>query len=444
MRAFLFALAVLAGCSKSSSGDEASLADAGVDAQAGSDATTTPEAGAEYPPPPYGLTVGSTFPRLLLDGYAPSRTPFRTIDMAEYYDPTGVRGVTAIYLSVAAVWCGPCQKEAELLAGPAGLYEKKYRALGASFLSVFTEDRDYQPATRSTLDAWIAKYSVTYDTAVLKAGVSSKTILPDGTGIPLNFTIDPRDMKIRVREASVTSPDSLAALDRVIADNTSKVDAGGKNDSSTGLCGLAPTAACAPFDPTKLPTPSTACTTADVRGLVAACYDGTTASADACADWTTGAKSMTACGTCIGRWLTKDGTPDSLACQYMFLGGSDPTQQAKCRNAVSCMYACYDGACNKTVCDDAAEDSLGKTELDRCYNLGSLSDACRAKTSDGAAIGTTYTACTTDSAFRTATANCRPSSSSSTPIATQIEYFFRGACRDNGSWLNATSGGDGG
>ena len=69
---------------------------------------------------------------------------------------------------------------------------------------------------------------------------------------------------------------------------------------------------------------------------------------------------------------------------------------------------------------------------------------CSDKTSDGTAIGTTVKACTSDTTFRTATENCRLSSAKTVPMPTQLEYFFRGACRDNGVWTSAPSAGDAG
>src|SRR5262245_32486259 len=63
------------------------------------------EALPRYPDPPYGLEKGDVFPNLKLEGYRLGRAPWTTIELADYFDPDGSRGINALVIDVESVWC---------------------------------------------------------------------------------------------------------------------------------------------------------------------------------------------------------------------------------------------------------------------------------------------------------------------------------------------------
>ena len=214
--------------------------------------------------------------------------------------------------------------------------------------------------------------------------------------------------------------------------------------TNSSACGVVPSGlACVPFSASELLVAGTSCPTEDVHQFIVDCWDSATSSPGACAPWAPdGARGQTACGVCLNGWTNQDGMPNLRACTYRFLGGTDATEQERCRNAFKCFNACAETTCSTEVCDDVTKDSSGNTEYDRCFSLDSLfgaGGACMTLTSDGAAIGTTANACVADAAFRAATENCKISSSRGVPIVTQLEYFYRGACRDGGVWTGAST-----
>jgi peroxiredoxin len=146
----------------------------------------------EYPEGPYGIHVGQTFPDFALEGYRDGKGAWTTLRLRDLYDPTGEKGLTAIYLSLGAAWCPGCQAEANSLPAKYPSYRKK----GARFFSVLLQAADHSPATQTTVDQWLARYPIDYDIAadgdfsVFPAGSSGSI------GLPYDMAIDPRTMKI--------------------------------------------------------------------------------------------------------------------------------------------------------------------------------------------------------------------------------------------------------
>ena len=65
---------------------------------------TSPPPTLDYPAGPYGKTTGSVLPNLSWSGYRNGTGAWVTISLADYYDPTGSKGVRAVWLGLAAVW----------------------------------------------------------------------------------------------------------------------------------------------------------------------------------------------------------------------------------------------------------------------------------------------------------------------------------------------------
>ncbi len=75
-------------------------------AVAGDDAAPTEDTAPplEYPPGPYGKTVGAVIPNATWEGYKDGTGEWTKISLLDYYDPDGTRGINAIKIGGAALW----------------------------------------------------------------------------------------------------------------------------------------------------------------------------------------------------------------------------------------------------------------------------------------------------------------------------------------------------
>lgn len=166
-----------------------------------------------YPSGPYGLGTGQILPDLVLSGYHDGTGSWTTVSTRDFYDPTGARGVHALLVVSSAAWCSPCREEAKDLVD---LYATTYRARGARFLGAMIESESGAPATRSTVDLWVAYAKTNFD---IVADPSQK-LFRSGASLPFNFVVDPRTMKI-VKAWSGTEPGatSIPEVDAVLEKN---------------------------------------------------------------------------------------------------------------------------------------------------------------------------------------------------------------------------------
>jgi hypothetical protein len=173
-----------------------------------------------YPPGPYGYGIGSVIPPYEFIGYQHPESelygPMRRINLAEYYNPTGVElyapggGMpegaprpVALLLSMSAVWCPPCNQEADSIL-PVRYTNLKPR--GAEFLVNLADSAmPGSPATKGNLDAWIEKYDIEYP-LVLDPTYKLSPVMAQPAW-PANFIIDTRTM--RIAKSVAGSPDSL-------------------------------------------------------------------------------------------------------------------------------------------------------------------------------------------------------------------------------------------
>lgn len=133
-----------------------------------------------------------------------------------------------------------------------------------------------------------------------------------------------------------------------------------------------------------------------------------------------------ACNTCILKdWLTAAGRIDTASCYKAV----DPT--GTCGKTMACTNDCLDLVCPADDCDDTAGSgsTATRSQLDDCYRS--------AQQKPGSTVRPTgqcwdvavkdYAACTADAKF--AYCNVR--------AASDLLYFYRGACRDNANWAKA-------
>lgn len=137
--------------------------------------------------------------------------PLTTVALADYFDPQGKLGpnnigIKVIHLSVAAVWCQPCNDETDsTVAVAAGLTQK-----GVVFIQALddgpSEGTD-DPATPTDLSNWITKHKSNF-TEMLDPGLRNLGQFFDAAAVPFNANIDARTMEIL--SAGVGEPASVS------------------------------------------------------------------------------------------------------------------------------------------------------------------------------------------------------------------------------------------
>lgn len=191
--------------------------------------------GIAYPSGPYGVTKGSTIDNYSLVGFPDSTVaadPNATvpIQLSDFYNPTGedvfpegsVYGAgqpkpRALLIDISALWCSPCQFEAQKILP--GLYAK-YQPLGAELLMNIAESgQNGVPAAPKDLKSWVTTFKTPFP-----AGIDSTRKLPTnfspGSSFPVNILVDTRDMKIvYVLALALKEEDDplLGALDALLA-----------------------------------------------------------------------------------------------------------------------------------------------------------------------------------------------------------------------------------
>lgn len=117
--------------------------------------------------------------------------PTSTVSLADFFDPTGDKYLL-IHITVAAVWCGPCNQETDEIATSLAA---KYGPQKVVFLQALTEDGAYAPAKLTDLEGWISDHNNNFST-VLDPEQINLGVFFDKAAIPFNANIDARSMEI--------------------------------------------------------------------------------------------------------------------------------------------------------------------------------------------------------------------------------------------------------
>ena len=226
---FLAWLAVFSCACSAASPNHPDLPTTTSDAGTSSDAMIAP---LEYPEGPYGVAEQQTVPRLALHGYAKAQGPWVPIDLGAYWDPSGKKGSYAIYLMIGSTDCSNCYLQSQILSS---VYADKYEKRGVVMLDAILTGPDLPmltPTPKDTVDEWLASLDESmipklFDTMASPDDPTNgkNAIIPDkyGVGLPFNYVIDSRTMKIvKVKEGidGITQqgvPDLDAALDALNA-----------------------------------------------------------------------------------------------------------------------------------------------------------------------------------------------------------------------------------
>jgi hypothetical protein len=167
-----------------------------------------------------GTVAGSRIANFAFSGYTTTDTAkidtttakTQTIRLSDFFDPmqkgvTGIIGgkpIKIIHLTVAALWCGPCNEETDFISGA---NYTGYNTAGAAFATelaplgvVFVQaiDDGATPgigATITDLNTWIGRHNNDFYTMVDPSN-SNLGIFFDAAAIPFNMNIDARSMEI--------------------------------------------------------------------------------------------------------------------------------------------------------------------------------------------------------------------------------------------------------
>lgn len=196
-----FAIALVACASNSSTsaqGQDRGLEGDGTNATAASAPDQNPY-GVDYPTDNLGFTArsgsrpGNRINNYKFLGYpdADSSKGLQPISLAQYFDPEG-RKYKLIHIVASAVWCPPCQAEAEMTTPLKAQFEAKKIVW---LVSMVEGPARGTPSVQKDLDSWIAEFKSPY-THWLDPGNAKFGPFYDIAAIPWNADINAQTMEI--------------------------------------------------------------------------------------------------------------------------------------------------------------------------------------------------------------------------------------------------------
>jgi hypothetical protein len=173
----------------------------------------------DYPPGPYGVHTGDLVDAAAVwEGFPAGATVAQTMVPSDYLDCDGSKGIHALLILQSATWCAPCQIEAAALQGK---LDQGWSDLGVAVLTLMVEQQPEQPATVATAQAWknefgLSSAAVAADPQFTFDAFDFDKHIPH-SGFPTQLLVDPRTMKIVVRQDSDIPLD--AQVEQLAADN---------------------------------------------------------------------------------------------------------------------------------------------------------------------------------------------------------------------------------
>lgn len=183
-----------------------------------------------YPSGDQGYDVGNVIPNVAFLGYE-HLDPTTEIDtkaedigrvrFSDFYDPTGERGLTYLYVSLQYVWCGPSNEQDDFTNGanwtganPGYNYASQYASAGVRFVTLLADGPTYYvDATVNDLMLWVDHHKARVSEAILPHDELALNIL--GAVAPYNVIVDLRTM--RVVDVEVGFDTRMAHLANLVA-----------------------------------------------------------------------------------------------------------------------------------------------------------------------------------------------------------------------------------
>jgi hypothetical protein len=203
-RAAALALASLVACSNGST-PAANTAPPCNPCTDGGDGTDINPDGVPYPAPAGGYgrtartgsTAGSVIQNFKFLGYpnGVEMTNLATISLADYYDPCN-KTYKLLHLSVASVWCVPCNDETTAVVTDLQSPTSVLNTDRVVFVQALDDGAvEGTPATQSDLDYWVTSHGSNF-TEMLDPGLANLAGFFNAAAVPWNCDIDPRTMEI--------------------------------------------------------------------------------------------------------------------------------------------------------------------------------------------------------------------------------------------------------
>jgi hypothetical protein len=198
-------LTSLAVASLSAVGCSSSAKDPGLAANTGTQAADNNPYGVAYPTQNLGTqqrrgtAPGSVMKNYRFVGYphhepgsvVPTGGELQNVQLADFFDPE-MRKFKVIHISVAAVWCGPCNEETDETVPLA----EELLAKGIVFVQALSDGPvDGRGATKKDLDGWILKHKANF-TELLDPDLKNFGVFFNAAAVPWNANIDARTMEI--------------------------------------------------------------------------------------------------------------------------------------------------------------------------------------------------------------------------------------------------------
>jgi hypothetical protein len=198
----------VAGCSSKSGSGPPDAVEAGIAAKD----TATPS----YPAGPYGVGTGTVVADATFYGYPDFQDhTLQPFALDDFFNPDGTKTtsagapMTAVLLTVGAVWCNPCAQEASALPSVAG----RFMPDGVQIVQDLFEGPDETTgaaATQSDLDSWINAHQLPFPVFI----DPSKKLAPyfDVAVLPFVMLLDARTMVSLGEETGFGGQDTLEAF----------------------------------------------------------------------------------------------------------------------------------------------------------------------------------------------------------------------------------------
>ncbi len=168
----------------------------------------TGNAAVAYPAGPYGTTEGAIIANVELVGWNnPTESKYdaenaERIQLSDFYDPDGEKGIKVILINSGAVWCPPCNGEYRGDFGPSlpAIFDE-LQPEGAMVLGTIFEDANNppNPAKYVNMEAWAKRYKVPFPFAVDPSHKLGKYFSIDA--VPMNMFVNARTMEILAVES---------------------------------------------------------------------------------------------------------------------------------------------------------------------------------------------------------------------------------------------------
>lgn len=156
----------------------------------GMDASTKP-----YPPAPYGVTSNTIIKNYSFLGWTnPKAVSYKgelePIELADFYDPDGEKGIKALVINASARWCTVCRMEQPELRK----LKAEYGPRGVAFLETLFEDENYDVPSVSDLSWWASAYAIDWPLCLDPRNKLGDFF--DTTATPMNMVVDTKTMRV--------------------------------------------------------------------------------------------------------------------------------------------------------------------------------------------------------------------------------------------------------